>query len=319
MTTETRYLCYSDAQPGEYPDPTYVCCGWCNNLPTTFSGYWGPCTDRVPGSGFCTRIGYPSVTTAITLTRTNICNFSWAYSSGNAAIGLFFKFGYPICSKTYMESTEFKNRWGVINAYLDVHFFAVPLRLIWDNFKRFMGEQKNPGDSIDFLTPKLTDLPARSFVPYSPFDYMGLPTNTTGIFKYVTAFHSRAINLIWNEYYRDQDLQNSRPVPTNDGPDNIDANLYQILPARNKRKDYFTSARPWPQKGPAVNIPSFTSSSIAITGSGTISLPTPTISKQKSRDLYLLTLKIRQELSELTLVEMKYEYRDWETDRKSVV
>ena len=102
-----------------------------------------------------------------------------------------------------------------------------------------MGEQKNPGDSTDFLTPKLTDLPARSFVPYSPFDYMGLPTNTTGIFKYVTAFHSRAINLIWNEYYRDQDLQNSRPVPTNDGPDNIDANLYQILPARNKRKDYF--------------------------------------------------------------------------------
>ena len=165
------------------------------------------------------------------------------------------------------------------NAYIDVHFFAVPLRLIWDNFKRFMGEQKNPGDSTDFLTPKLTDLPARSFVPYSPFDYMGLPTNTTGIFKYVTAFHSRAINLIWNEYYRDQDLQNSRPVPTNDGPDNIDANLYQILPSRNKRKDYFTSARPWPQKGPAVTIPSFTSSSIAITGSGTIALPTPTISK----------------------------------------
>ena len=81
---------------------------------------------------------------------------------------------------------------------------------------------------------KLPDLPARSFVPYSPFDYMGLPTSITGIFKYVTAFHSRAINLIWNEYYRDQDLQNSRPVPTSDGPDNIDANLYQILPSRKK-------------------------------------------------------------------------------------
>lgn len=119
MTTETRYLCYSDAQPGEYPDPTYVCCGWCNNLPTTFSGYWGPCTDRVPGSGFCTRLGYPSATTAITLTRTNICSFSWGYGSGNAAIGLFFKFGYPICSQTYMESTEFKNRWGVTNATLN--------------------------------------------------------------------------------------------------------------------------------------------------------------------------------------------------------
>ena len=127
-----------------------------------------------------------------------------------AKLDLFARFNTPL--KPVMD-----------NAYLDVHFFAVPLRLIWDNFKRFMGEQKNPGDSTDFLTPKLTDLPARSFVPYSPFDYMGLPTNITGIFKYVTAFHSRAINLIWNEYYRDQDLQNSRPVPTNDGPDNIDA------------------------------------------------------------------------------------------------
>ena len=104
------------------------------------------------------------------------------------------------------------------NAYLDVHFFAVPLRLIWDNFKKFMGEQKNPGDSTDYLTPKLTDLPARYFTAYSPFDYMGLPTNTTGIFKYVTAFHSRASHLIWNEYYRDQDLNQSLPVPTNEDP-----------------------------------------------------------------------------------------------------
>ena len=111
---------------------------------------------------------------------------------------------------------------------------------------------------------------------------MGLPTNTAGIFKYVTAFHSRAINLIWNEYYRDQDLQNSRPVPTNDGPDNINANLYQILPARNKRKDYFTSARPWPQKGPATIIPAFTSTNnipVSITGSGNVNLPATGISK----------------------------------------
>ena len=93
------------------------------------------------------------------------------------------------------------------------------------------------------------------------------------------------INLIWNEYYRDQDLQNSRPVPTNDGPDDLEANLYQILPSRNKRKDYFTSARPWPQKGPAVVIPSIVSSTI--TGSGNITLPAQTISRANNAPTWI--------------------------------
>ena len=189
-----------------------------------------------------------------------------------AKLDLFARFNTPI--KPIMD-----------NVYLDVHFFAVPLRLIWTNFKRFMGEQKNPGDSIDFITPKVTDLPSRSFQPYSPFDYMGLPTLTTGIFKYVTAFHSRAINLIWNEYYRDQNLNQSLPVQTDDGPDDLEANLYQILPRRNKRKDYFTSALPFAQKGNPVTIPAFTSLTNTITGTGTIALPTPTISKVVNSNL----------------------------------
>lgn len=141
------------------------------------------------------------------------------------------------------------------NLYIDVHFFACPLRLVWDNFQKFMGERRNPTDSIDYLTPKLTDLPERFYTPFSNFDYMGLPTEITQLFPITTAFHSRAINLIWNEWYRDQNLQNSLPVPTGDGPDNIDANLYQQLKPRNKRKDYFTSALPLPQKGPALTLP----------------------------------------------------------------
>lgn len=159
-----------------------------------------------------------------------------------ARLDLFARFNTPI--KPIMD-----------NVYLDVHFFAVPLRLIWDNFHKFMGEKKNPADSTDYLTPKLTDIAERYFTPHSNFDYMGLPTFKTGIFHHITAFHSRAIHLIWNEFYRDQNFDQSLPVPTDDGPDNIEYNLYQFLTRRNKRKDYFTSAFPWAQKGPSILIP----------------------------------------------------------------
>lgn len=174
-----------------------------------------------------------------------------------AKLDLFARFNTPL--KPLMD-----------NVYIDAHFFAIPLRLLWTNFKKFMGEQTNPGDSTDFITPKVTDLPERSFQPYSNFDYMGLPTMTTGIFKYVTAFHSRAINLTWNEYYRDQNINPSLPVPTDDGPDNLELNLYQILRDRNKRKDYFTSAFPWAQKGQPVLIPQTFLNTAPVTGNVTI-------------------------------------------------
>lgn len=183
-----------------------------------------------------------------------------------AKLDLFARFNTPI--KPIMD-----------NVYLDVHFFAVPLRLIWANFKKFMGEQANPGDSTDYLTPKLTDLDVRFFPPHSNFDYMGLPTNVTDIFKYTTAFHSRAINLIWNEYYRDQNLNQSLPVPTGDGPDSVEGNLYNLLTLRNKRKDYFTSAFTSPQKGPATLIPAFATGTGNITGSGTYTVAGPLVDR----------------------------------------
>ena len=145
------------------------------------------------------------------------------------------------------------------NLTMDAFFFAVPLRLVWNHFVNMFGEQANPGDSTSYLVPTMTS-PVGGYATGSLQDYLGLPvasaTAGVGVDPTKTITHSalftRAYNKVYNEWFRDQNLQNSVTVDVGDGPDNP-ANY--VLLRRGKRHDYFTSSLPWPQKGPAVNIP----------------------------------------------------------------
>ena len=170
--------------------------------------------------------------------------------------------------------------------YLDFHFFAVPNRLLWDNWQKFCGEQESPGDSTDFLVPIMTAPSPGGHAEDSLSDFFGLPTKIPNL-EHMSLFH-RAYALIWNEWFRDQNLQDPIAVPLGDGPD--DPADFPLL-RRGKRHDYFTSCLPFVQKGPNVELPLGQDAPVSIIsdGDGIPQFQSPNTSGQAGLDAAVVT------------------------------
>lgn len=159
------------------------------------------------------------------------------------------------------------------NIYLDWFFFFVPNRLVWKHWQNFCFEQEDPDDSTDYVIPTITagDNSNNTYVG-TLWDYFGLPVNVTTTMSGINALPFRAVYLIWNEWFRDENLQRSVKIEKGDVNGVLDSTrtdqpswAYKpgttksvaglACPPRGKRHDYFTSALPWTQKGPGVQVP----------------------------------------------------------------
>ena len=171
------------------------------------------------------------------------------------------------------------------NIYLDWFFFFVPNRLVWEHWQNFCFEQEDPDDSIDYVIPTVsaTDNSQNAYIG-SLWDYFGLPVNTSGNLSGISALPFRGVYLIYNEWFRDENLQKSVKIQKGDTNEVLNSaraaeqpswvfssgtNVVPGLacPPRGKRHDYFTSALPWTQKGPGV--------SVGLAGTASIVDPTP--------------------------------------------
>lgn len=156
------------------------------------------------------------------------------------------------------------------NIYLDWFFFFVPNRLVWNHWQNFCFEQEDPDDSTDYVCPT-TSLIGKADTLNGVgtlWDYFGLPTGLSSTISGINALPFRGVYLIWNEWFRDENLQKSVKIQKGDANEVFDGSRvseqpewlqgipesYLPCPPRGKRHDYFTSALPWTQKGPGVSI-----------------------------------------------------------------
>lgn len=153
------------------------------------------------------------------------------------------------------------------NMYMDTFWFFVPERLLFDHFQAMCGEQDNPTDSTDYLFPTVKSPTGTGFEVGSIADYFGLPTGIPNL--EVRAEPFRAYNLIYNEWFRDENLQESLPFTKADSDQYSNYKLVR----RGKRHDYFTSALPWPQKGPGVELPFGGTAALTVADNASLNMP----------------------------------------------
>lgn len=158
---------------------------------------------------------------------------------------------------------------------VDTHIFFVPCRLVWNHWEQFIAgsQPTGPAESVNYTIPYV-ESPASGFTIGSVYDLMGIGAVvgqvTSGRTKRVNALPLRCYNLIYREWFRDQNLQTAPTITNNDGPD---TNTWYTLLRRGKPHDYFTSALPWPQKFTAPNVPVL--GTAPVSGLGTLSTEAP--------------------------------------------
>lgn len=131
--------------------------------------------------------------------------------------------------------------------HVAIHHWYVPLRLIWDDFETFITGGEDGLDTSEYPT---IEAPDTGFSVGSLADHLGCPTGVSNLV--VSALPFRAYALIWNEWYRNQDTNSPTELSTASG---LDTTTSLFIRYKAWAKDYFTSAAPWPQRGPAVSVP----------------------------------------------------------------